>query len=462
MSVARSNPASSSLDEGRSFDVTAYLSLWVVFLFGISARQVLPGFGAIGSPALILLLPAGLWWMGARLVPTLSIDRQPSVLRRVLLIHLWYLLLSFAITRTRHLTELEASGSTRATVLFVGLVALALLVADGVSSIDRLRTLLRRVVWGTAFMAFIGTLQFVTGNEWQFMLPGLTWNGENFGAGIETRSIFNRPRGTALHPIEFSVVTAAVLPIGIYLAGCEQPGPRRQALIGALVVIGVALPLSLSRSGIVALAVVLAVMYAGWTWRQRLNALIVGVVAIPVLWMVVPGLVGTIRAMFTWFDDDPSIQSRRNRVPRIVLQFRQNPWFGLGNGTWSLDDYFLLDNEFYRTALEIGVIGLVTTALVIGTGLALALTVRIHAEATPEMVAMGYALAAAIAGITLSVFTFDAFHYRILTGLLYLCLGAAGALHRLARDHDALPGSEEPDPRSLRGDGLSNSRRGHP
>lgn len=430
-------------------DVTTFLTVWLVFLFGVSARQVVPGFGAIGSPALLLLIPAGFWWFGARFLPTMHIDRQPSVLRRVLLLHLWYLLLTFALARTRHLTELESSGSTRAALLFVGLISLALLISDGVTSTERLRTLLRRTVWGAAFLAAIGILQFFTGDPWRLMLPGLTWNGDALG-GIETRSIFNRPLGTTLHPIEFSVVTAAILPIGFYLCGSTPAGRTRQRLIASVALIGLAMPLSLSRSGIVALAVVLLVMSLGWSWRQRLNAFIVGAASIPLLWLLVPGLVGTIRAMFSWFDEDPSIQSRRDRIPRIVLQFRENPWFGLGNGTWSIDDYFLLDNEFYRSALELGAFGLITTFAVICTGVALAIGVRYQAGAQDDDVAMGQALAAAICGIALSVFTFDAFHYRILTGLLYLCIGAAGALHRLTRDRERTQAVQQPADRPER------------
>ena len=427
-------------------DVTTYLTIWVVFLFGLSARQVVPGFGAIGSPALLLLLPVAVWWFAGRAVPSLGGDRSPSITRVVLLLYAWYMLATFAISRTRPLTELEMTGSTRAALTTIALTALSLIVLDGIDDIGRLTTLLRRALWGAGFMALIGALQFFTGEAWQLRLPGLTWNAEDLGTGVETRSIFNRPRGTTLHPIEFSVVTAALLPLAVHFAMYSAKGTRRQAATIVAILIGLGVPLAISRSGVLAIFVAIAIMFTGWTWRQRANGALVLLASVPLLWLLVPGLVGTLRSLFTWFDADPSIQARRDRVPRILQQWQENPWFGLGKGTWSIEDYFLIDNEFYVTTLETGVVGLMLTTILLTVGVVSGLAVAKAPYASPEHASLGRAMTAGMAAIIISTLTFDAFHYRILTGMLFLFIGANGALLRLTR-HPPEPDHHSGGPR---------------
>ena len=72
---------------------------------------------------------------------------------------------------------------------------------------------------GTAFMCAIGLVQFFTGVDLSTFLriPGLESLKATQG-GVRTRSIFNRPFGTALHPIEFGVVAAACVPIAWWRA----------------------------------------------------------------------------------------------------------------------------------------------------------------------------------------------------------------------------------------------------
>lgn len=409
-------------------DVTAYLTVWAVLLFGISAHQVIGPLGSLGSPALLLLLPAVLWWFSmGRPVDT---AQHPCVraLRVIVLVYAWYMLASYAVALARPITALESSGSTRAAIMTLGLCGLSLLVIDGIQSTERLFTLLRRVVLLGGFMSAVGILQFVAGDLFQPTIPGLQWLHE---ADVSGRSIFHRPSGTALHSIEFSVVTAALLPLGAHFSLYLPPGGKRQLTVLATILTALAVPLALSRSGILALVVALGVLFAGWSGRRRLNGLFLLLASVPVLWVTVPGLVGTIRSLFTWWGTDPSIQARIDRVPAIIRQFNQRPWFGLGNGTWSIQDYFLLDNEVYVTTLETGIVGLLLTTALFGTAFVTGLWAAHVRGATGETANLGRAIAAGIAAIGVSLFTFDAFYYRILTGVLFLFIGGTAALVRL-------------------------------
>lgn len=412
-------------------DVTAFLSVWIALLVGISANQVVPGLGAIGSPAHLWALLAAILCVSGWLLPGSGLDRGRHPVRVLLFIYFASGVLSFAVAMSRSLSELETTGAYRALLTTFAMVGLASLVADGVKNRERLDTLLRRLVGGLTFVSVIGILQFVTGLPWQFSVPGLTWNADLVGVGA--RSIFNRPMSTAMHPIELSVVTAAALPIAIHYALYADTRRRRRNMATAAILIGIAMPLAVSRSGILALFVALGVLAIGWSWRRRLNALLVALVAVPVMWAAVPGLVGTFLSLFGNQRFDPSIQARIERGPLVMALVRERPWFGIGSGTFSVEEYFLLDNQVRVTMIETGIVGLVVLGLLLVGGIAVASIVARVPDVDPSAAHLGQAVAAAIAGLSISLFTFDALFYRILTGTLFLLLGVAGALWRFAR-----------------------------
>jgi O-antigen ligase len=414
-------------------DTVAYLTVWLVLLFGINARQVVGIFGAIGSPALLMGLTALFLWVAGWILPGSGLDRRPHPLRPALLVYLWVVMASAIVAFSRPLSDLEASGAVRALLTSLVLVGIALLVADGVQSVSRLQTLLRRVTIATAAVSGLGVLQFVSGRALQFTVPGLQWNAEILGTA--ERSIFHRPAGTTLHPIEFSVITAAMLPLAIHFAlyGTTRTIRRNMAVAAFVIVLGV--PLSISRSGLVALVVALAVASLAWSWRRRLQALLLGMIAVPVLWMGVPGLIGTLIGLFSNTDADISIQARLDRTPRIMALVRERPWLGLGNGTWSVEDYFLVDNEVWVTTLEMGILGALLTFALFGAAILIGVLIKYLPGVEEGTGHLAHATAACIAAITVSFATFDAFHYPMLTGTLFLLLGAVGALWRL---HDGI------------------------
>lgn len=414
------------------FGVVELLTVWLVLLFGISATQVVGPLGGLGTPAMLVAVVGAGWWASTRLVPSAPADHEVQPLRLYLYLFLGYLLLSYAIAHTRSLTGLEQTGSIRALITWCALSGVALLIMDGMDDLGSLRTVLRRLVWAGVFLSLMGLAQWLTGNLLLFRIPGLALNHDVVGVGA--RSIFNRPRGTALHAIEFSVVLAALFPIALHLA-LETPATekqRRRLGIGAAI-IALGVPISISRSGIIVLLLSMTIMLAAWGWRRRANAAIVGMIAVPLLWLTVPGLVGTLRGLFRGTENDPSIQARIERVPRVMELIREYPWFGRGVGTYSVDDYFLIDNEVYVSTIELGVVGISLTFGLFILAMVAARTSRHHVGATRETNHLATALTASIAGIVVSLATFDAFHYRILTGVLFLLIGAAGAVWRLTR-----------------------------
>lgn len=413
-------------------DVTTFVTVHLLLLFVISADQVVPSLGAVGAPATLVSVGAALWWLTGRLGIGGRVDQDRQPLRLLLLVHAWYMMASYLVVLTRPATPLEQTGSLRAAITIIGLTGLALLVCDGLTDRARLRVLVDRLVLIATGFALLGILQWATGLGFRIDVPGLVYNHE--GALVtHTRGIFTRPWATALHPIEFSVVTAAVLPIAINRALVMAPGPRRNNAMTCAALIALSVPLSISRSGLVVLPTALLIVALGWNARQRLQAAILGVASIPVLWLLVPGLIGTLIGMFSNTESDVSIQARVNRVPRIMALIRQRPWLGLGNGTFSVEDYFLVDNEFFITTLETGYVGIALTFVLLGGAIGMGLWLRYRPMATYEDGQIGLACAATVAGIGLALFTFDVFFYRIVTAVLFVTMGMIGALWRLTR-----------------------------
>lgn len=423
-------------------DAVTLLTGFVGLLFVLPARWVVQPFGAVGSPALLLGVGLAWCWWAAKVLPTSGLARGFQPVRLAVLAYGWYLVGSYALAYLRPLTELEASGAHRALITLVSLAGVALLSADGVASRERLDVLLRRVVAGGVFMALVGMVQFFLNYDPTTLLhavPGIELNRGYHAIG--ERSFFNRPYGTGTHSIEFGVILGVVLPLALHYAFHSAGRPRVRAWLSALV-IAAGIPLSLSRSGVVAVVVGLGVLSLVWGWRRRLNVLMGALGLSAVMWAVIPGLIGTLIGLFTNTETDPSVQARTRRIPRMLALLSERPWFGRGNGTYSVEDYFLLDNELYVQAISIGVVGVAVLIGLLAVAMATARGAATRADDEPGR-QLGQAIVACLAALTVNIATFDAFYYRIFTGLLFLFIGAAGALWRLTRQsHSPLPSVE--------------------
>jgi hypothetical protein len=327
---------------------------------------------------------------------------------------------------------LEVSGADRSLIGLAAVLGVALIGADGILSIERLMVLLRRIVLLATIVASIGILQFRFQYDPVPLLqpPGLVQNSEIFA--FKGRSIFNRPYSTTLHPIEFSVVLAIVFPLALHfaLAGSKQAGSVLRW--SCAVIIAAATLMSVSRSGVLGIILAVVVLSWGWSWRRRLNVLIAVVLFAGLMRAAIPGLVGTIRNLFLGAADDPSIQGRIDDIAGVQRLLMEAPLVGRGLGTWNSEEYFVLDNEYYRTALEAGPFGVLTLLVLLGTAGFSAWRVARHAES--EIVRhLAQALLASLVVCTVTMATFDGLAYPMFTGLLFLLIGASGALWRLER-----------------------------
>ncbi len=423
-------------------DVVSILTLFAVLMVCIPSRLVVGALGGAGTPAALLGLVCLAWWVYARMVPGTGLAQGYQPVRIVVCIYALVALLTYIVAlTTRFVTVGELNNADRALIGLASFMGIVLIGADGIQRYDRLEVLLRRLVQLTTVLAFFGMVQFFTNFDIAayVKIPGLVANA---GLADEIRTGFRRISVTASHPIEYGVFLAMVWPIAIHFAlRAITPKARRWWWAG-VGIISLALAMSLSRSavlGVFAAAIVIAIP---WSWRRRINTLAIVLVFLGAMRLMVPGLVGTLRNLFTHVTADPSYQARQVRLP-IAFQFiHARPFLGRGYGTLLPDQKYHLvpmDNQLIKTAIETGLVGLAALLALFVVGFLTARGARRRAvDSTTRDLAQ--TLAASILAGSLSFYTFDALFYPMVTGMIALLLGVIGALWRLVRQ-DAYVGT---------------------
>lgn len=414
---------------GVPLELTAFLFL----LFAVPAHLVLPGFGAAGAPASLLgvmmLVLLAIGWVRSEGVHTSDVRRTRVNPIVVAVSCYFFVLLAFWVNGRLHaLTSLASAKSDRSLLAVVSLVGVALFVIARVRTFHAAVRLVDGLLLGTAFMCGIGLVQFFLSRDLSTMLrlPGLA--SLRGSSGIGTRSIFNRPFGTALHPIEFGVVAAAMVPVAWWRA---RNGTRwHWVVLGAIALSAMT---SLSRSAILTLAIGVLVLLIGSDARDRALIVAGGCAFVVAAGSAVPGLVGTLRSLFQQAENDPSVQARLDRTPEVLRLIAEYPWFGRGFGTFTPEEYLLLDNEIQKMAIEIGLVGVALFIGFITTILWCAAHVAPRLRDTP-VDGLGLALSASILGIVVSFYTFDAFFYHILTSMLFVNIALVGVIWNLAHE----------------------------
>ncbi len=335
---------------------------------------------------------------------------------------------AFVVAFSRPISSVEANGAARAMMGVAGTAGVALLAADGLRSRSRFDVLVNRVLNLGVVMSLVACTQYFTDFDpvanWR--LPGLTANQEL--ASVVERSVVNRVASTTLHPIEFGAVVAILLPLALHSA-MYAPRERRSWRWIRVGLLGLALPLSVSRTAVVIAVVVVAMMWPAWTWSRRIRFVAAAVVFLFAVRAVVSGLLGTIVALFTSFNEDPSTSGRTDDYERVLEFFGQRPLLGRGIGTLDPGQYFFLDNQLLMTLVTGGIVGVVGMVVLVATAASLGRQVYWHA-ASEEARNLGASLAAAVVGGFTGFLTFDALGFPVFAGLMFLLMGLAGALWR--------------------------------
>jgi len=417
--------------EGRQRDVTGVLLGLIVLVFAVPSILVFQPLGAGATPAALLGTVLFLWWASTRLLG----DDEAVSRVRVRPIHLALLFFAAALLLSNWAgnfharSALETSSADRAVLIVLAWAGVTLAAADGLLSRRSIDRVLHALVVGAAAMSVVGFLQFFFGFDIaRFVsIPGLTPRSDL--AFIQERSIFRRVAGTAGHPIEFGVTLAVILPLAVHFV--VAPGrDRLHRDVVFLVLIAAAIPMTLSRSATLGMAVAGGILFAGWNGAQRRKALIVVPVFAVALRLFVPGLLGTIRSLFLNLGNDPSIEGRTDDYAYVQEFFVESPVVGQGWGTFIPEEYTTLDNQYLVQAVETGVIGILALLTLFAVGFSCGRGIRLRAS-DEQTRHLGQALAASIAVVAVTFLTFDGLSFPMVTLTAFLLLGVIGAFWRL-------------------------------
>ncbi len=423
-------------------DSTTLLIFCAAVLLLVPSRLILAALGGAGTPAALLALLGGWLWFMAAFLPQLGSVRGVQPVRYAIFFYLATVVTSYIAAATRGVDVIEARAADRGIFIVLSAASLALLAADGIRTRARLEALLRALVLAGCGLAAVGILQFTVGFDLASMIriPGLSVDELNRYESITSRSEFNRVAGTTFHPIEFSAVLTMLLPIALHFT-YAAPAHRRRRWWVAVAVLAAAIPMSVSRTGTVGLVAVALVLFPTWTGRRRRQAIWAGAAFAVAMKILVPGLLGTIRALFLSFGVDPSITARRIDYGYITEFISERPLLGRGFGTFLPSRYDFLDNQFLLALVETGAIGLVALVMVFAVGMSLVRGAR-RRSADPATRDLAQSLFASILVALITCATFDFLSFPTARSLAFLLIGCSGALWRLEREGQSEAGPD--------------------
>src|SRR5438067_7948662 len=249
-------------------DAGVLLSVMFVLLALIPARFIIPGMTDLGRPALVVGFLLFIWWLVARFGPNLVMP-GPQPIRWAFFVFFIVLVLGYAVGFLRGLTSMESNAADRTMLFFCVFGGAALTAADGLPNWNRLTSLLKVLVVSATFVAAFGVIEYLLKRDLSdyLTIPGLQAKG--WTPILEDRGAAVRVASTTDHCIEMAAYLALVLPFAVHFAVFAKR--RRGLAITAAIIIMAGIASTVSRTGIIALAIMLLTLAPLWTWRMRYN-----------------------------------------------------------------------------------------------------------------------------------------------------------------------------------------------
>lgn len=402
-------------------DATTVLSIYLVLLLAIPSDRGIAALGAAGSVSSLFALAMLLWWVWHNIRQIRPNEfRRVQPVRIMMFVFIGCVLASYVMGALHALPFVDGNSANMNLIDVASFAGVLLVSNDGIADRERFLVLLRRIAFIGGCYAVLGLAQFFTGLNIvdSISIPGLASGGTG---GIDSRGGFVRPEATARHALEYAAVLSMILPISLTLAIHET---RRSFLARwfPVAAIFMAAFLSVTRSALLGIVAVLVVLIPTWDRQVRRKAAWAGLGGAIALYLMVPGLSGTIIGMFS--GADPSVDSRTDSFSAIGGYVEASPFLGRGLGTMS-PEYRIFDNQYIVLLIEIGIVGLLAFIGLVGTAMLTSFMRRRKPD--PLIGALGPALCGAVlAGALLCAF-FDAFHFPQSVGMLFLMLGLCGA-----------------------------------
>lgn len=428
-------------------NVAWMVNIYILALMVIPANLTIAALGSVGTPALLLGICALVAWLGIQMNRSSATLSPSQPIRRAMFLMTIAVLASYIAATVRPIGGTELSGADRGLLLMASWLGVVLLTADGFPGIPSLEKTLRLLSYAGGAVAILGLLQFATGQALIdfIQIPGLTPHTELLS--VNDRSGYNRVAGTASHPIEYGVVLSMLLPLALHFAFADK---NRAWIIRWFPVIAIAfaIPISVSRSALVASAAALIVLIPTWPKSRRRWSYLAIVGVIVVVYVSIPGMLGTLTKLFTGIGNDTSAASRTNSYEIAWDFIVRSPIVGRGLLTF-LPEYRILDNQYLGLIIEVGVLGTAAFIGLVVTAIIVAARVR-RGSKNPVVRSFAISLTALLVAGACGFATFDAFSFPQVSDLLFLGVGLIGALSNIERRNAAAldPASSEPASRS--------------
>jgi hypothetical protein len=413
-------------------DAVTALSIFLFALMIIPSDLIVGAFGAAGRPATLIACALLGWYLLARAHPDLTVDTGRQPVRTAAIVLACSVLASYVSANMTALTVTEQNAADRGLILLAGWLGVLLVAADGIRTEARLTTLCRRIVLGATIMAALGIAEFGTGIDLTkyVTLPGLATHLQV--TDLMTRFGLTRANSTASQPLELSAVLAISLPLAIHQARYATERLRRRGWLQAAV-IAAGIPMAVSRSALIALAVMAVLLVPTWPARQRRWAYGGLAACAGGLLLIAPSFVSIFGKVFGELGSDTSTTSRADALSLAGPLIGAHPWFGIGLATFDPQQAFYVDDQLVTTLIETGVVGLLAVLSVFAAGWYVARKLR--ASTLPERTRdLGHALFTAIVVAAIFFASFDLLSFSIASSLFFLVVGCAGAAYRLAAD----------------------------
>lgn len=389
---------------------------------------VLPGpLRGNGAPVrLIALIMVGLVILGFLTVRRTSVTRQwnPGVV--ILLFYLACNLFLYGLATLYNDSYEVSSNRTRAMVGLISQIGVGLFIILRVRGERDRRIVIGCLTAGLVFACLVGVLQELQVADLRYVLqpPGFTHNTalDEWSSADATRAGLARISATSQHPIEFSVLAASAVPLTIYLAvTTDKRLPRWLWWVGCLIA-ALALPVSLSRTGILAIIGALLLFMWAFPARQVVVAATVGISAVLAYAAVFPDVLDALWSTITGTQDDTSIASRAEGLRAVTEIFRNHPLVGIGLGRYDPTTYGYLDNQWLGTVAEGGLLGLLALITVTFGGF-FGYAAALRRVQTRQQRLEVYALGAVYLCLVIASFTFDMFAFGQTAILFFIVNG---------------------------------------
>jgi len=398
----------------------------------LPSYMVLPAFGASGSVGQLFALGVFALWLVASALGLHNPLQYGHPGRAAMLFWVLASCASYAAMFAGFSganDEVGRAAADRWIILVAAGAGVTLATAETVRTVEGVKYICRWAMAGAAFCCIIALVQFslrINPVEWvASLMIGFKDNGS--GTAFQSREAFMRVAGTTMHPIELGVICSMLFPLSAWWGLYDTT--VRWWLRGALpVLLFVGNVITVSRTGLIGLAVAAAILVPYLPVVARRWAAVFIPLGAVSMFLFVPGMVSTFFSSATAGASDASITYRTDDYPLAWQLFFERPWLGLGPGTWiPADAKDIFDNQYLLTVATMGGIGLVALLAYFLAPLFASLTAAHHAQ-TAEIRGLGGAVGAAMLVAAVSAGTFDALSFQTFALICPFFVGLSGVV----------------------------------